>query len=424
MLVRKVFVMGMEVVSPIGVSLADHREGVRLGRSGSAPITRFDAEGFPTRFACEVKGDLSPLLKAVPAPIAAEFPCDRKIELFCAALELLYPSMANKISALRPDSVGVFVGAGMESISHEPVNDWTSIMKAGGIEKFFRYNGESPYVNRYLNPSHLGTLYAASRFTAHGVRETNLSACAASAQALGAAFKAIREGRCAAAIVGGYDSTVSPFSIAAFSLLDMISKRNDSPESASRPFDRGRDGFVPGEGAGIVVLADETTAAEWGDPLAELAGYGSSLDGYAITAPHDKGLGAILAMRRALADAGWEPGSVDYVNAHGTSTPLNDAIESLALCEVFGEALKDIAVSSTKSQIGHLIAAGGIVEFITVVAAMQDGILPPSINVAKQDRACPLSLVREPGLPKKIKRAISNSFALAGQNATIAIAAV
>jgi 3-oxoacyl-[acyl-carrier-protein] synthase II len=351
-------------------------------------------------------------------------PFDRKLELFCAALELLYPKVAAKMAAVTQERIGVFIGAGMETNSQDPIIHYSHLTDRQGLEEIFQQNRRFPYVNTYFNPSHLAALQCAARFSAAGIRQTNISACAASAQSLGAAALAVAQGACDAAIAGGCDSTINPFILAAFSQLDMLSTRNDSPATASRPFDRGRDGFVPGEGAGVVVLANEKTARKWGDPLAAVAGYGSSLDGYKITAPHPQGLGAVLAIRRALASAAWEPESVDYVNAHGTSTPLNDAAESDALQQVFGSALPGIAVSSTKSQIGHLIAAGGIVEFISVVAAMREGILPPSINVERQDHACPLNLVRAPGVRRQIRRAISNSFALAGQNATIAIEAV
>jgi 3-oxoacyl-[acyl-carrier-protein] synthase II len=420
----KAFVMAMEVVSPIGVSLEKHMDGIRSGRSGSAPIIRFDASGFRTNFACEVREDLSPLLAGLPASIKTVLPFDRKLELFCAALEMLYPKTAAKMAAVSPERTGVFIGAGMETNSQDPIIRFSHLSDRQLLEEMFRQNRMFPYVNTYFNPSHLATLQCAVRFSSRGIRQTNISACAASTQSLGAAALAVAQGTCDAAIVGGCDSTINPFILTAFLQLDMLSTRNDSPQTASRPFDRGRDGFVPGEGAGVVILTNERVAQKWGDPLAVVAGYGSSLDGYKITAPHPQGLGAVLAMRRALASAGWPPESVDYVNAHGTSTPLNDAVESNALRQVFGDALSRIAVSSTKSQIGHLIAAGGIVEFISVVAAMREGILPPSINVERQDRACPLNLVREPGVRRPIRRAISNSFALAGQNATVAIEAI
>lgn len=420
----KAYVMGMEVVSPIGVSLENHLEGIRYGRSGGAPITRFDASGFRTQFACEVKEDLTALLTPLPVSIKAVLRFDRKFELFCAAIELLHTKIAGKMANIPPEQIGVFIGAGMETNSQEPIIHYSSLNEEQGMEEIFKKNQMYPYVNIYFNPSHLATIHCAARFSAGGPRKTNISACAASAQSLGAAAQAVAQGTCKVAIVGGLDSTINPFILAAFSQLDMLSTRNDSPGTASRPFDRGRDGFVPGEGAGVVVLANHKVAQAWGDPLAAVAGYGSSLDGYKITAPHPQGLGAVLAMRRALASAEWLPESIDYINAHGTSTPLNDAVESDALRQVFGDTLPRIPVSSTKSQIGHLIAAGGIVEFISVVAAMREGILPPSINVERPDRMCPLSLVRKAGIHGKVRRAISNSFALAGQNATIAIEAV
>ena len=276
------------------------------------------------------------------------------------------------------------------------------------------------HVNKLLNPSNLYGAIAAEAFNATGAAKGQCVGLRGEQhgrrRGLSRGFLGrLRRGR----VVGGVDTTVTPFVLAAFLQLHMISMRNDSPETASRPFDRTRDGFVPGEGAGILILANERAAEQLGDPRARIEGFGTSLDGYKVTAPHPEGLGAQLAMRRALRDAGWEPSWVDYINAHGTSTPLNDPAEAAAMHQVFGEALKDIFVSSTKSQIGHLIAAGGIVELIGTVMGMRHGFMPASINVTRQDPACDLKLSTVSNAPNRIGRAISNSFALAGQNACV-----
>jgi 3-oxoacyl-[acyl-carrier-protein] synthase II len=420
----RTFVYDMEVISPLGCSLEEHVEGLVNGRSGGSFISRFNAKSFPTTFGCEVKTDLQYLQKVVNPAIAPCLPYDRKFELFCAVVERLFPRVAGKVLQVIPDQIGTFMGAGMESVDAGYLGDHFQIDEKKSIQAFLLNNKKLPYINRVLNPSHLGTVYAASRFNAAGPRQTNLSACAASAQALGAAFLAISQGTCRCAIVGGYDSTINPFTLAAFSQLDMISTRNSDPAIASRPFDLHRDGFVPGEGAGIIILAEESLDNIFGTPLAEIAGYGSSLDAYKVTAPHENGLGARLAIERCLASAGWEPSSIDYINAHGTSTPLNDVVEYRALRDLFGDTLAEIPVSSTKSQIGHCIAAAGIVECISVISAMKKQVVPPNINVTRQDPACPLRLITKPGENLTIRRALSNSFALAGQNAVVAIAAV
>jgi 3-oxoacyl-[acyl-carrier-protein] synthase II len=414
----------MEIISPLGCGLAAHMEGVRTGRSGSGPIHRFDASSFMTTFGCEVTDDLSPLYKKIYPDIVETFMFDRKMELFACCMELLRERIEVVTAAASAERIGIFTGVGTETLSDEHITSFTLVDEQECLNLFNRHNTRTPYVNRIVNPSQIVTNYAASVCGATGTRHTNLSACAASAQALGWAFEAISSGQCDCALVGGVDSTINPFVLTAFSQLDMISTRNDMPQTASRPFDKTRDGFVPGEGTGVVLLANELTAGKVGDVQTRLAGYGSSLDAYNITSPHPEGLGAQYAMKRCLQSAGWAAETVEYVNAHGTSTQHNDRMECSALKAVFGKRLDQISVSSTKSQIGHLIAAAGIVEFITTVAAINEGILPPSINVRRQDDACRVSLVTESGKNVKIKRAISNSFALAGQNAVLAIEAV
>jgi 3-oxoacyl-[acyl-carrier-protein] synthase II len=417
--------MEMETISPLGVSVERHFEAVCRGESGGDFIRQFDASEMPTKFACEVKKDISYLVNKERSDIRASLPYDRKAELFVACVELMRERVCGQLQSVNSENVGTFVGVGTETLSLAYLSDGSLMGEDEGLEEFYRQNSRYPNVNKLLNPSNYLTLYSASKFNSRGPRETHVSACAASAQALGAAFESIASGRCSVALVSGMDSTINPFILSAFSLLSMISTRNSSPKTASRPFDVGRDGFVPGEGAGIVVLANEEEAARWGSPpLARLAGYGASLDAYKITAPRPEGLGAQLAMKRALRSAGWRPETVDYINAHGTSTPLNDISECRAFEAVFGDALSSIKVSSTKSQIGHLIAAGGIVEFITVVCAINRRVVPPSINVFNQDALCAISLVKETEVGVRIERALSNSFALAGINATLAIEAV
>lgn len=421
----RVFIIEMEVISPIGASLSSHMEKVKSGASGADYIKQFDVSSFPTTFGCEVTEDISYLRDYIHKDIQATFPFDRKPELFCSCAELLKLKADTILKRLTPERNGVFLGVGFDSLGLKVIEQGSHFDEHSGFKHLRDQNRKYPQNNAVLNPASLMCNYAASRLYAKGERVTNLSACAASSQAIGDAYKAIQEGRCDSAITGGVDSTINPFTLIAFTQLNMISTRNDKPQKASCPFDMRRDGFVPGEGAGILVLASEKEVDRLGvTPIAEITGYGSSLDGYKITAPHETGLGAELAMRRALNDAQWSPESIDYLNAHGTSTPLNDAIECMAIKRVFVNHIKDLKVSSTKSQIGHLIAAGGAVEAITVAGAMQAGFMPPSINVEKQDKICPVNLVKDVALEKPIKRALSNSFALAGQNCCLAFAAV
>lgn len=421
----RVFIIGMETISPIGTSLKNHIAAVKEGISGADFITQFDVTTFPTKFGCEVTDDLSLYHKNIHKDILATFPFDRKPELFCSCIEIFKERYSTIIDSIEAASNGVFLGIGFDSLGLKLIEEGSHFDVRSGFRHLSDQNRQYKHNNAFLNPASMMVNYAASQLNARGERFTNLAACAASTQAIGAAFKAIQNGRCETAITGGVDSTINPFTLIAFTQLDMLSKRNENPQTASRSFDMRRDGFVPGEGTGILLLASEKAVSKLNaEPLAEICGYGSSLDGYKITAPHETGLGAELAMNRALNDAAWDPTSVDYLNAHGTSTPLNDRIESMAIERVFGTHFKDLRVSSTKSQIGHLIAAGGAVEAITVASALHEGFLPPSINVEKQDRACPVNLVKDKAEYVPISRALSNSFALAGQNSCLAFSAV
>lgn len=422
---HKVYIIEMETVSPLGASLKQHMQRVKDGYSGSDYITLFDASSFPTTFGCEVTDDFSDAKKEIPANIVATFEYDRKPELFCSSIELLKEKVDSWLHKSPAQKRGVYLGVGFDALSENLIEEGALFTEEMGMTEFARKNESVPYVNKVLNPAGFMSQYAASRLNAQGPRATNLSACAASSQAIGAAYRAIQSGVCETALAGGVDSTINPFTMAAFSQLNMISTRNDNPKTASRPFDMHRDGFVPGEGSAVLLLASEKAVDDMGvAPIAKITGYGSSLDGYKITAPHIDGLGAELAMRRALKDAGWESRDVDYLNAHGTSTPLNDSIECKALTRVFGDHLNNLLVSSTKSQMGHLIAAGGGLECLTVAGAISQGFLPPSINVKRQDSNCPINLVTVKNCDKKVKRVLSNSFALAGQNSCIAMEAI
>lgn len=422
---HKVYIVDMEVISPLGASLEQHMRSVKCGHSGSGYITQFDASEFPTTFGCEVTDDFSSSKRDIPSNVKETFHYDRKPELFCSCTELLKPKIEKYTKKIVVENSGIFLGVGFDALSESLIKEGALFTDKMGMKEFAIKNASIPHINKVLNPAGFMAQYIASRLNVQGPRATNLSACAASSQAIGAAYRAIQSGTCTTAITGGVDSTINPFTMAAFSQLNMISTRNNTPETASRPFDLHRDGFVPGEGAALLFLASDKVVHDLGiTPLARIAGYGSSLDGYKITAPHEDGLGAELAMKRALKDANWKADSIEYLNAHGTSTPLNDSIECTALSRIFGDHLKSLLVSSTKSQMGHLIAAGGGMECATVAGAISKDFLPPSINVERQDSSCPVNLVTVSENEKKVTRTLSNSFALAGQNCCLAIEAI
>jgi 3-oxoacyl-[acyl-carrier-protein] synthase II len=279
----------------------------------------------------------------------------------------------------------------------------------------------SPYACIQV-PSDLGVRLIASEWDAQGPVMVNVSACAAGTQAIGEAMQAIRDGVVDLAIAGGYDSMVNPLGFGGFCMLDAMSKSNDLAAGASRPFDVHRDGFVLGEGAGMVVLEEASAARARGATiLAEVLGYGSTLDAYRVSDPAPDQAGAVACIRAALLDGGVEPGSIDYVNAHGTATRKNDPAETAALRAVFGDHADRLAVSSTKSQMGHLIGAAGAVELLAAVFALQRQVLPATINLERPDPACDLDYVPNVPRPGRVRAVLSNSFGFGGQNAAIVL---
>ncbi len=416
---RRVVVTGMDVVTPIGVGLDRFWKAALAGTSGVRRISHFDPQGLPTQIAASLTDPaLLEELRGESGLDALE-PRGVVVGAHAARGAVL---QAEATGALRGPRAGVFVGTSGErhdlrqlgAIAYASRRADGSITPASFVEEFARRAGPGRF-ERML-PQYLAARLA-RMFGIEGPASTVQTACTSSAQAIGEAFRSIRRGAVDLALAGGADCIVSPIEVQLFCLLGVLSKQNAAPESASRPFDARRDGFVMGEGAGFLILeAAEHARARGVQILAELAGYGTSCDAYRITDEAPDGRGAIRAIRAAIAGAGLEPSGVDYVNAHGTSTPMNDRVETAAIKGVFGTHAARLLVSSTKSMIGHTISAAGAIEAVTTVLAVRNQTAPPTINYQVRDPDCDLNYVPNAPLPARIRAAISNSFGFGGHN--------
>lgn len=404
---RRVVITGMGVISPLGGDVETTWRNLLAGKSAAGLCTRFDTSNFLTRIACEVK-DFDPL-QYMDARDARRF--DRFVQYGLAAAHQAVNQACLRIDEMNADRIGVVLGTaygGIETIyqGHETLNS------KGPMRV---YPLTAPMMLANMAPSLI-----AITFGAKGPNYGVTSACATGNSALGESCEIIQRGDADVMIAGATDAPLTPFTLAASHRAGAMSQRNDDPEHASRPFDAERDGFVPGEGAGVVVLESlEHADARGATPLAELTGYGASADAYHIAAPPENGEGAVLAMRRALDNAGILSQDVDYINAHGTSTVPNDVAETRAIKTVFSDRAYDIPISSTKSMMGHLQGAASAVEAIVCVKTLQEGIIHPTINYEYPDSECDLDYA--PNEPRRadVRVALSNSFGLGGQNATI-----
>ena len=407
---RRVVVTGMGAITPVGNDVAATWRAITQGVSGGAPITKFDASTFPVRFACEVKGfDPLAYLERKEAKRADSF----AQYALAASVQAMQDAGFDDPSKYDPDRVGVIIGSGI-----------------GGLKTFeeqhdvFRERGASK-ISAFFIPMFISDIAAglvSMRFNAKGPNYATISACATSAHAIGDAYRTIQYGDADVVITGGSEATVTPMAIGGFANMKALSERNDSPETASRPFDATRDGFVMGEGGGIVILEDLEHAIARGAPIyAEIVGYGATGDAYHLTAPAPEGEGAQRAMRRAMQDARLSPAEIDYINAHGTSTPANDLNETKAIKAVFGEHASKVNVSSTKSMTGHMLGAAGAVEFIIGALAVRDCVVPPTINYRTPDPELDLNYTPNVAVNRPVRAVLSNSFGFGGHNVTLAI---
>ncbi|HUT77205.1 MAG TPA: beta-ketoacyl-ACP synthase II [Polyangia bacterium] len=404
---RRVVITGMGCVSPLGLDVAALWNGFMECRSGIAAITRFDASDFATRIAGEVKG-FDPLLYVEKREIRQ---MDRFIQFAIAAATEAMKDSGLQITEEIAPRVGTLLGVGLGGLESLEVNH--EVLRTKGPRRITPYF--IPMMISNLAPGQISM-----RFGAKGPSITATSACASASHAIGDAMRWIQRGDADAMITGGAEATVTPLGIGGFNALKAISTRNDEPERASRPFDRDRDGFVMSEGSGILIVEElEFAKARGARIYAELTGYGATADANHITQPAPGGEGAVRCMRAALADAGLAPTDIQYINAHGTSTPVNDPLETEAIKTVFGDHARRLAVSSTKSMTGHLLGAAGAVEAIAVAKAISNQIAPPTINLENPGEGCDLDYVPGEPRPMSITNVVSNSLGFGGTNAVL-----
>ena len=407
---RRVAITGIGVVSPLGNDVVTTWDALVAGRSGAGPITKFDPAQLAVRFACEVKG-FDPLRYMEKKEA-------RRFDLFAqfsmgASVQALSDSCIEKTGTLDPKRVGVIIGTGTGGIATFEENMRAYVEKGPGrVSPFF--------VPMFM--ANVASALVSMRYGFQGPNYATVSACASSGHALGDAFRLIRSGEADVMVAGGAEAAITPLAIASFANMKALSERNDDPATASRPFDKDRDGFVMGDGAATLILEDWDRAKARGARIyAELVGYGATADAHHITAPAPDGSGAQEAMRLAMQDGGIKPAEVGYINAHGTSTPYGDAAETAAAKSVFGEQARQLIFGSTKSMTGHLLGAAGAFEFAVCTLALHHGVIPPTINQFHVDPACDLDSAPNHAVRRQVEVALSNSFGFGGHNVTLAV---
>jgi 3-oxoacyl-[acyl-carrier-protein] synthase II len=407
---RRVVVTGMGAITPVGNDVATTWKSLLEGKSGTAPITKFDASKFSVRFAAELKGfnplDFMDRKEAKRADPYTQY-------AVAGARQAMTDASLVERNGMDPDRIGVIIGSGIGGLkSFEEQHDVYRERGVGKISPFF--------IPMFIADIAAGIV--SMQFNAKGPNYATVSACATSAHAIGDAYRTIQYGDADVMITGGAEATVTPMAIGGFANMKALSERNDSPETASRPFDATRDGFVMGEGAGILIVEElEHALARGARIYSEIVGYGATGDAYHLTAPAPDGEGAQRAMKRALKDAGLEPKDIQYINAHGTSTPANDFNETRAIKAVFGDYAKDLNVSSTKSATGHMLGAAGAVEAIISSLVVGKGIIPPTINYQNPDPELDLNYTPNTSVEREVNAVLSNSFGFGGHNTTLAI---
>jgi len=408
---RRVLVTGVGSVSPLGGDTEALWDGIVAGRSGAGPITRFDASAMDSRIACEVK-DFS--TEGVIDPKATKR-MDRFVQFAVVAAHEALERARLDPAALERDRIGVVIGSGIGGMDTFEQQHRTLLERGPGR------------VSPFFIPMMISDMAAGQVSLQFGLRGPNfgtVSACASGAHAIGEALRLLRAGDADVMVCGGAEATITPMAIAGFCAARTLSTRNDEPQRASRPFDNDRDGFVIAEGAGLLVLETEEHARRRDAPiLCELGGYGATADAHHLTNPAEDGNGAARAMQKALEDAGVAPGDVDYINAHGTSTPVGDPAEVLAVKSVFHEHARRLMMSSTKSMTGHLLGAAGGLEAVITALVLERGVVPPTINLEHADPRCDLDFVPLQARTHVVRVAVSNSFGFGGHNAALVLKA-
>jgi len=404
---KRVVITGLGVVSPIGIGKDNFFQSLKEGKSGVDVITKFDTEGLSTKIAAEVK-DFNPL-DFIDKKEAKRM--DRYTQFAVAASKMAIEDASLDINALDQDRFGVCIGSGIGGL--ETLESQYNVMIEKGPGR----------VSPFFIPMMISNIAAgcvSMTFNAKGPNMTVVTACASATNAIGEAYKIIQRNDADIMITGGTEASITPMAIAGFCSMKALSQRNEEPKKASRPFDKDRDGFVMGEGAGILILEDLEHAIKRGARIyAEIIGYGATADAYHITAPAPDGEGAYKAMRKAVEDAGIDPKEIDYINAHGTSTELNDKFETMAIKRLMGDSAYKVMVSSTKSMTGHLLGAAGGIEAIACLMAITEGIVPPTINYEVLDENCDLDYVPNHARKAEVNYAMSNSLGFGGHNASI-----
>jgi len=406
---KRVVVTGMGVISAIGIGLDNFWQGLSTGKNGVDKISHFDASGFPTKIAAEVRDfDPNNYLDKKEARRLVRF-----IQFSIAAGQMAVKDANLKITPENANEIGVLIGSGIGGLDMLEQQCRNLIEK--GPDKL------SPFTVPYMIAD-MAAGYTSINLGAKGPNACTVTACASGTNSIGDAFKIIQRGAAKAMIAGGTEACITPLGVASFCAAKALSTRNDDPKHASRPFDKEREGFVMGEGAGIVILEDYDYAiARGANILAEVVGYGMSGDANHITAPAPGGEGGVRAIRAALKDAGITADQIDYVNAHGTSTQMNDKFETMALKTVFGERAKQVPISSNKSMFGHLLGATGAVELIATILTIRNSLIPPTINYETPDPECDLDYVPNTARTKEVKIALSESFGFGGHNAVLIV---
>lgn len=404
---KRVVITGLGLVSPLGTGVEKSWKGALQGRSGIRGITRFDASGYPVRIAGEVP-DFDP-------SAAIEKKEVKKMDLFIqyaiVAAMMAFKDSGFEVTDENAERVGVYIGSGIGGLP--AIEHWHTVLKEKGPDRVTPFFIPMVLIN-------LASGQVSIKTGARGPNSCAVTACATGTHSIGDAFRLIQNGSADCMIAGGTESVICPLCIAGFNSMKALSTRNDSPGQASRPFDKGRDGFAVGEGSGIVVLEElESAKQRWARIYAEVSGYAMNSDAFHMTTPSPDGVGAARCINLALKDAKLNPEAVDYINAHGTSTYYNDLYETMAIKKVFGAHAKKLAISSTKSMTGHLLGAAGGVEAVFTALSLKEGKLPPTINYDTPDDACDLDYVPNIARDVKIKTAVSNSFGFGGTNAVL-----